>query len=324
MTPEQEQHAPRIAVLVPCHDEALAIAKVVADFHAHLPQAQVHVFDNNSRDNTSAIAQAAGARVHRVALPGKGNVARRMFADVEADVYVMVDGDDTYDATAAPALVARLLDEELDMVVGARVEENNKDPAVYRPGHRLGNRVLTGALRLLFGSGFDDLLSGYRVFSRRYVKSFPAHASGFEIETELAVHALQLRMPVAEIATAYGARPEGSESKLRTYRDGVRILMTILRLFKAEKPLLFFSIGGALALVLALILGAPLIVTYLQTGLVPRFPTAILCAALVLLGALSALCGLVLDTVTRGRIEAKHIAYLSVPKFDAASNTPHD
>jgi glycosyltransferase involved in cell wall biosynthesis len=324
MMHEQEQHAPRIAVLVPCREEAQAIAKVVADFRAHLPQAQVHVFDNNSHDDTSAIAQAAGAQVHRVALPGKGNVARRMFADVEADVYVMVDGDDTYDATAAPALVARLLDEELDMVVGARVEENNKDPAVYRPGHRLGNRVLTGALRLLFGSGFDDLLSGYRVFSRRYVKSFPAHASGFEIETELAVHALQLRMPVAEIATAYGARPEGSESKLRTYRDGVRILTTILRLFKAEKPLLFFSIGGALALVLALILGAPLIVTYLQTGLVPRFPTAILCAALVLLSALSVMCGLVLDTVTRGRIEAKHIAYLAVPKFDATPNTCHD
>jgi hypothetical protein len=220
--------------------------------------------------------------------------------------------------------VTRLLEQELDMVVGARVEEDRTDPAVYRPGHRLGNRLLTGALVLLFGSGFDDLLSGYRVFSRRYVKSFPAHASGFEIETELAVHALQLRMPAAEINTAYGARPEGSASKLRTYRDGWRILMTILRLFKLERPLLFFSIGSALALLLALILAAPLIVTYLQTGLVPRLPTAILCSALVLLGALSALCGLVLDTVTRGRIEAKHMAYLAVPRFDADSKTRHD
>jgi hypothetical protein len=262
--------------------------------------------------------------VHRVALPGKGNVVRRAFADVEADVYVMVDGDDTYDAKAVPALVARLLDEELDMVVGARVEEAEKNPAVYRPGHRLGNRLLTGALVLLFGSGFDDLLSGYRVFSRRYVKSFPAHASGFEIETELAVHALQLRMPVAEMSTVYGARPEGSASKLRTYRDGWRILMTILRLFKMERPLLFFSLGGALALLLALILAVPLAVTYLQTGLVPRLPTAVLCTALVLLGALSGLCGLVLDTVTRGRIEAKHMAYLAIPQFDADPKPPHD
>jgi glycosyltransferase involved in cell wall biosynthesis len=300
-------------VLVPCRDEAAAIAKVVADFRAQLPQAQVHVFDNNSRDDSYAIAKAAGAHVHRVALPGKGNVVRRAFADVEADVYIMVDGDDTYDAKAAPALVARLLDEELDMVVGARVEEDVKDPAVYRPGHRLGNRLLTSALVLLFGSGFDDLLSGYRVFSRRYVKSFPAHASGFEIETELAVHALQLRMSVAEIKTAYGARPEGSESKLRTYRDGWRILRTILNLFKLERPLLYFSAGSALALLLALILAVPLLVTYLQTGLVPRFPTAILCAALVMLSAMFVVCGLILDTVTHGRIEAKHMAYLAVP-----------
>jgi hypothetical protein len=205
------------------------------------------------------------------------------------------------------------------MVVGARMEAETKDPATYRPGHRLGNRVLTGLLALLFGSTFDDLLSGYRVFSRRYVKSFPAHASGFEIETELAVHALELRMPVAEMPTAYGARPEGSESKLHTWRDGWRILKTILRLFKLEKPLLFFSIGGALTLLLALILGAPLMATYFETGLVPRFPTAILCAALVLLGALMAVCGLVLDTVTHGRIETKHMAYLAVPKFSASS-----
>jgi glycosyltransferase involved in cell wall biosynthesis len=317
---QEEQSTPRIAVLVPCRDEAQAIAKVVNDFRAQLPGAQVHVFDNLSRDDSYVIAKAAGAHVHRVVLPGKGNVVRRAFADIEADVYVMVDGDDTYDAAAAPALVTRLLDEELDMVVGARVEQGEKNPAVYRPGHRMGNRLLTGALGLLFGRSFDDLLSGYRVFSRRYAKSFPAHASGFEIETELAVHALQLRMPVAEVSTAYGARPEGSASKLRTYRDGWRILITIVRLFKLERPLLFFSIGWALAWLLALILGVPLVATYLQTGLVPRFPTAILCSALVLLGALSALCGLILDTVTRGRIEAKHIVYLTVPKFDAAKS----
>jgi glycosyltransferase involved in cell wall biosynthesis len=316
--------APRIAVLVPCRDEAAAIAKVVADFHTCLPQAQVHVFDNNSHDETHAIAQAAGAHMHRVALPGKGNVVRRMFADVAADVYLMVDGDGTYEAAAAPLLVARLLDDGLDMVVGARVETQEKNSATYRPGHRLGNRLLTRLLALLFGSTFDDLLSGYRVFSRRYVKSFPAHASGFEIETELAVHALELRMPVDEMPTAYGARPQGSESKLRTYRDGWRILKTMLRLFKLEKPLLFFSLGGALALLLALVLAAPLVATYLETGLVPRFPTAILCSALVLLGALLAMCGLILDTVTHGRIEAKHMAYLAVPRWGADPESRHD
>lgn len=300
----------QVALLVPCHNEAATVAAVVAAFRANLPAADCHVFDNRSDDGTGAIAQAAGAQVHAVALRGKGNVIRRAFADIEADVYVMVDGDATYDAAAAPALVRRLLDEGLDMVVGARVDQ---DPAAYRAGHRFGNRLLTRCVGLLFGDSFDDMLSGYRVFSRRYVKSFPAHAAGFEIETELAVHALQLRMPVAEMPTAYGARPEGSTSKLNTYRDGARILATIVRLFKAERPLLFFSLGAGASLLLSVLLAIPLFATYLETGLVPRFPTAILCSALVLLSAVLLACGLVLDTVTRGRIEAKRLAYLAIP-----------
>lgn len=300
----------QVALLVPCHNEAATVAAVVAAFRASLPAADCHVFDNRSDDGTGAIAQAAGAQVHAVALRGKGNVIRRAFADIEADVYVMVDGDATYDAAAAPVLVQRLLDEGLDMVVGARVDQ---DPAAYRAGHRFGNRLLTRCVARLFGDTFDDMLSGYRVFSRRYVKSFPAHAAGFEIETELAVHALQLRMPVAEMPTAYGARPEGSTSKLNTYRDGARILATIVRLFKAERPLLFFSLGAGASLLLSVLLAIPLFVTYFETGLVPRFPTAILCSALVLLSAVLLACGLVLDTVTRGRIEAKRLAYLAIP-----------
>lgn len=301
----------RIAVLIPCHDEAATIAKVVADFNAALPGAAVHVLDNNSRDDTAALARAAGARVHAVPLQGKGNVVRRAFADVEADLYVLVDGDDTYDAAAAPALAQRLLVDGLDMVVGAR---RDQEQAAYRPGHRAGNVLLTRCAGLLFGRSFDDMLSGYRVFSRRYVKSFAAHARGFETETELAVHALQLRMPVAEVPTRYGARPDGSQSKLNTWRDGWRILTTILKLFKAERPLLFFSVGFALCAVLSLGLATPLLLTYLETGLVPRLPTAVLCVALMLLGFLLLACGLILDTVTRGRIEAKHLAYLSIPR----------
>jgi glycosyltransferase involved in cell wall biosynthesis len=301
----------RVAVVVPCHNEAATIAKVVGDFASALPGAVIHVFDNNSRDATAAQARAAGAQVHAVGLQGKGNVVRRAFADVDADVYVMVDGDDTYDASAAPALVERLLGEGLDMVVGARRDQAQ---AAYRPGHRFGNVLLTRCAGLLFGRSFEDMLSGYRVFSRRYVKSFAAHAQGFETETELAVHALQLRMPVAEVATAYGVRPEGSQSKLNTWRDGWRILMTIVKLFKAERPLLFFSVGFVACVLTSLGLAVPLLETYVQTGLVPRFPTAILCVALMLLGFLLLACGLILDTVTRGRIEAKHLAYLSVPR----------
>ncbi len=311
--------AVRIAVIVPCHDEAATIARVVRDFAAQLPGATIHVFDNNSGDDTAALARAAGARVRAVALQGKGNVLRRAFADVEADVYVLVDGDDTYEAAAAPALVRKLVDEGLDMVVGSRREQAH---AAYRPGHRLGNVLLTRCAGALFGRSFDDMLSGYRVFSRRYVKSFAAHAQGFETETELAVHALQLRMPVAEVETAYGARPEGSVSKLSTWRDGWRILSTIVRLFKAERPLLFFSLGFAGCALLSVALSLPLLQTYLQTGLVPRLPTAVLCVALMLLGFLLLACGLILDTVTRGRVEVKHLAYLAEPMLSAASAQP--
>ncbi|UKE66634.1 glycosyltransferase [Xanthomonas translucens pv. phlei] len=307
---------PRIAVLVPCHNEAATIGQVVAAFAAQLPTASIHVFDNNSSDATIERARAAGAQVREVALQGKGNVVRRLFADVDADVYVLVDGDGTYDAAMAPALVERLLRDGLDMVVGAR---RGDAAAAYRAGHRLGNVLLTRCVSFLFGRSFDDMLSGYRVFSRRYVKSFPAHAAGFETETELAVHALQLRMPVAEVATAYGARPQGSQSKLRTWHDGMRILLTILRLFKAERPLRFFSLGFGACVLLALVLAVPLVVTYVHTGLVPRFPTAILCSALVLLGFLLLACGLILDTVTRGRVEAKRLAYLAIPALPLRS-----
>jgi glycosyltransferase involved in cell wall biosynthesis len=300
----------RIAVIVPCHDEATTIVQVVSEFRRVLPGAEVHVFDNNSRDATAERARGAGARVHAVSLQGKGNVVRRAFADVEADIYVLVDGDATYEAAAAPSLVRALREGGLDMVVGAR---RHDDAEAYRAGHRFGNVALTRCVALLFGRSFDDLLSGYRVFSRRYAKSFPAHARGFETETELAVHALQLRMPVAEVPTRYGARPQGSQSKLRTWHDGLRILGTIARLFKNERPLLFFSLGFVACTLASVVLALPLLETYLQTGLVPRFPTAILCAALGLLGFLLLSCGLVLDTVTRGRIEAKHLAYLAVP-----------
>jgi glycosyltransferase involved in cell wall biosynthesis len=298
-----------IAVVIPCYNEAVAIGRVVEGFRASLPQAAIHVFDNNSSDDTAGVAGRAGAVVHHVGLRGKGNVVRRMFADVDADVYVMVDGDDTYDAAAAPMLVAKLLDERLDMVVGRRLSD---ETAAYRAGHRTGNRMLTRAAAMVFGSAFDDLLSGYRVFSRRFAKSFPAHSAGFEIETELAVHALGMRMPVAEVPTAYGARPEGSHSKLSTYRDGFRILMTIARLVKAERPLAFFSVGFALCFLLAVALALPLLFVYLETGLVPRLPTAVLSAALVLLAFILLGCGLILDTVTRGRWETKRMAYLAV------------
>jgi glycosyltransferase involved in cell wall biosynthesis len=300
----------RIAVLLPCYNEALTIAAIVRDFNACLPQAQVYVFDNNSTDGTAEIARAAGAVVRNVPTQGKGSVVRRMFADIEADAYVMVDGDDTYDASVAPQLVEQLLRDGLDMVVGNRV---STEQAAYRPGHRFGNAILTGFVSLIFGRTFTDILSGYRVFSRRYVKSFAAHSVGFEIETELTVHSLELRMPVVEVPTIYKSRPEGSFSKLNTYRDGVRILSTILRLFKSERPLTFFSIGAAASALLSLVLAEPLMVVYLQTGLVPRLPTATLCASLMLLGVILLVCGVVLSAVTRGRIEQKRFAYLSHP-----------
>lgn len=300
----------RIAVIVPCYNEAKTIAKVVTEFRQYLPDASVYVFDNNSTDGTADVARRAGAQVRSVILQGKGNVIRRMFADVEAEVYVMVDGDDTYDASIAPRLVDALVNDGLDMVVGCRVTD---EAAAYRLGHRFGNTMLTGFAASIFGRTFRDMLSGYRVFSRRYVKSFSAHAKGFETETELAVHALELRMPVVEIDTFYGSRPEGSESKLNTYRDGFRILMTILRLFKLERPLAFFTICFAFMMLLSVILAVPIFETYFATGLVPRLPTALLCAALALLGFLFLVCGLVLDTVTKGRLEVKRFAYLATP-----------
>lgn len=297
-------------MLIPCHNEARTIGQVIVDFRRNLPGAEIYVFDNNSRDDTADIALRAGAYVRPVSLQGKGNVVRRAFADVDADVYILVDGDSTYEADAAHILLDKLLSEGLDMVVGSRISDQQ---AAYRSGHRFGNVLLTQSVAFLFGRSFDDMLSGYRVFSRRYVKSFPAHAAGFEIETEFSVHALQLRMPVAEVKTAYGVRPVGSASKLNTYRDGFRILGTIFRLLKAERPLFFFALWGAFCAMLAILLAIPLLQTYWQTGLVPRFPTAILCAALAQLGTLLLACGLILDTVTRGRIEIKRLAYMAVP-----------
>lgn len=300
----------RIAILIPCYNEALTIGAIVRDFNACLPQAEVYVFDNNSTDDTVRAATDAGATVRRVPLQGKGNVIRRMFADVEADIYIMVDGDNTYDASVAPQLAQRMVDEGLDMRVGSRV---SSEQAAYRFGHRFGKRMLTGCVAMLFGRTFSDMLSGYRVFSRRYVKSFAAHSSGFETETELTVHALELRMPLAEVATVYKSRPVGSISKLDTYRDGMRIMRMILRLFKTARPLLFFSIGFFACTLLAIALAIPLIQTYLATGLVPRQPTAILCASLVLFGVILLSCGLILDTVTKGRLEQKRFAYLAIP-----------
>ncbi len=307
----------RIAVVIPCYNEALAIAQVVEGFRAALPEAEVHVFDNNSSDGTAAIARAAGAVVTHVAARGKGNVVRRMFADVEADVYVMADGDATYDAAAARRLIDRLVEGNLDMVVGNRVDDG-RNALTYRAGHRFGNRLLTGAVVQLFGGGLTDMLSGYRVFSRRYAKSFPALSRGFEIETELTVHALELRMPYAEESTAYSTRPEGSESKLSTYRDGWRILKTICKLFVSERPLQFFSIIGGLLVALSVVLAVPLFMTYMHTGLVPRLPTAVLVTGAMLAAMLSFVCGIVMHAITLGRREAKRLRYLAIPGVRAA------
>lgn len=300
----------QIAVVLPCYNEEAAIGQTVRDFRASLPDATIYVYDNNSKDKTVEVARAAGAIVRTEKMQGKGHVVRRMFADIDADVYVMADGDATYDASAAPALVSMLIEDNLDMVVGARKSEVE---AAYRRGHRFGNAMLTGMLAKIFGRTFTDILSGYRIFSRRFVKSFPVLSAGFEIETEISVHALELRMPVAELVTAYAARPEGSESKLNTYRDGFRILNTIVTLFRYERPILFFGLASALLLLVAVILAIPLAITFLETGLVPRFPTAILATGLVILAALSAVCGLILDTVVRGRRELRRLAYLAYP-----------
>ncbi|HET9353515.1 MAG TPA: glycosyltransferase [Sphingomicrobium sp.] len=300
----------RIAVILPCYNEEAAIAETVAGFRSALPGATVHVYDNNSRDRTADVARAAGAVVRTERQQGKGHVVRRMFADVDADVYVMADGDLTYDPKAAPVMVRMLVEEQLDMVVGTRQHEVAE---AYRGGHVIGNRLFTGLLARLFGRSFTDIFSGYRVFSRRFVKSFPVLSEGFEIETEMSVHALELRMPVGELVTSYGARPEGSASKLSTYRDGWRILKTIGTLYRVERPVLFYGGLAGLLLLTAIILAIPLLITYVDTGLVPRFPTAILATGLVIVAVLSFFTGLILDTVTRGRREMRRLAYLAYP-----------
>lgn len=307
---------PSVAVLVPCYNEEAAIGSVVRGFRDALPDAKIYVYDNNSRDDTVQAATEAGALVRLERRQGKGSVVRRMFADVEADVYVLVDGDATYDAASAPEMVRRLVDEGLDMVVGCRV---HTEAQAYRKGHQFGNAVLTGFVAKLFGRTFSDILSGYRVFSRRFVKSFPALSVGFETETELTVHALELRMPVVELQTPYGARPEGSASKLSTYRDGFRILRLILALYKHERPMVFFSvIAGALA-ALSVVLATPVIIEWLHTGLVPRIPTAVLSTGVMILAFLALTVGFVLETVTRGRQEFKRLVYLQVPRFDGSA-----
>jgi glycosyltransferase involved in cell wall biosynthesis len=309
VTDDRAAGTARIAVLVPCYNESMTVQKVVADFRSALPDAEVYVFDNASDDGTAALARDAGARVRTVRFRGKGHVVRRMFADIEADVYVMVDGDDTYDAASAPRLVGSILEGQ-DMAVGVR---EAVDATAYRAGHAFGNHLLTGFLVWLFSRPTRDILSGYRAFSRRFVKSFPAQSSGFEIETELTVHALELQMPIGEVTTPYKERPEGSVSKLSTWGDGFRILRTMLNLFSTERPLAFYGAISTVLVVAAVVLGIPLILTYLQTGLVPRIPTAILVTTLLVIAALSSLVGLVLGAVTRSRREIKALAYLRFP-----------
>jgi glycosyltransferase involved in cell wall biosynthesis len=306
--PQAEPAQLRVAVLVPCFNEEAAVATVIADFRKILPSAETYVYDNNSSDRTVAVARDAGAQVRSERRQGKGHVVRRMFADIDADIYVLVDGDATYDAASAPRMIEMLLSDHLDMVVGFRVDQAE---AAYRPGHRTGNRMLTGFLSSVFGQAFKDTLSGYRVFSRRFVKSFPVLSDGFEIETELSVHALELALPVAEIETPYYARPEGSFSKLNTWRDGFRILGTILKLYRSEKPLRFFTAIGFFLTLVSIGFAIPVIVTYLEEGIVPRLPTAVLSMGLMIFAVMSVSSGLVLDTVTRGRREIKLLAYLA-------------
>jgi len=307
--PSRAASARRVAVLIPCYNEAATIAQVVGDFHAALPGAVVYVYDNNSTDGTGEAASAAGAVVVRETRQGKGHVVRRMFRDIDADVFVLVDGDATYDAASLPKLIGELA-AGADMVVAARVSQ---DSAAYRRGHQFGNRTLTGFVAAVFGKELRDMLSGYRVMSRRFVKSFPALSTGFEIETELTVHALELDLPISEIDTPYFARPAGSVSKLNTWRDGARIMSTILHLYRSERPLIFFAVVGALLAALSVLLAVPVVVTYVETGLVPRIPTAVLSTGLMILAFLSIAVGFVLDTVSQGRRELKLLAYLAQP-----------
>jgi glycosyltransferase involved in cell wall biosynthesis len=312
-----------IAVLIPCYNEAVAIGDVVRNFRAALPAARIFVYDNNSKDDTARVAREAGAIVRGEPWQGKGNVVRRMFSDIEADLYVLVDGDGTYDAPSVTRLIAALLEQRLDMVVGARVEKaaDSYQRGAYRPGHRFGNAMLTGLVSKVFGRTIRDMLSGYRVFTRRFVKSFPAMSSGFEIETELSVHALELRMKIAEIDTPYGERPEGSFSKLSTYRDGWRILKLVAHLVKEERPADFFGATFLVLVIVSLALGLPVIVEFAQTGLVPRFPTAILATGIMLLAFLMLTCGIILETVTTARREMKRLAYLQIPLVGSRRST---
>jgi len=309
-----------IALIIPCFNEEKSIVQVIQDFRLAMPALRIYVFDNNSDDQTKQIAQQYGAIVISVPLKGKGNVVRRMFADVEADVYVMVDGDPTYDANVVTQLVDKLVDERLDMVVGCRKTPNELAAKAYRFGHQWGNRLLTQSVVRIFGGGFTDMLSGYRVFTRRYVKSIPALSHGFEIETELTVHALELRMPYGELNTNYGSRLEGSESKLSTYKDGWKILKTIGRLYVSERPFSFFGFVALVVALIAIMISVPLFVEYLRSGIVPRFPTAILSASMMVCALLSFACGLILDNVTRGRHEMKRLIYLGVPLAEPDSS----
>ncbi len=301
---------PRIAILIPCYNEEATIAAVVRDFRASLPSGVIYVYDNNSRDATAERAREAGAVVRSETRQGKGNVVRRMFSDIEADIYVLVDGDDTYDASVAPALIGRLIDEGLDIVSGQR---EATDASAYRRGHILGNVLLTGLTSLMFGVKLHDMLTGYRIMSRRFVKSFPCAAAGFGIETELTVHAVRIKVPMAEVPTRYKERPEGSASKLSTYRDGFRILLTIAGLMRRERPLIFFTSIFAFFALFSFAIGIPVVIEYFHTGLVPRLPTAVLVTGMMMLAFLSLFTGLMLDTVTRGRWEIKRLRYLAIP-----------
>jgi glycosyltransferase involved in cell wall biosynthesis len=311
----------RIAVLVPCFNEEAAIATVVRDFRAALPEAAVYVYDNNSTDRTAEVAHAAGAHVRHESRQGKGNVVRRMFADIDAEIYILVDGDATYDAPSAPTMISVLIEKHCDMVVAARIEQADE---AYRRGHRTGNRLLTSFVAKVFGTHFSDMLSGYRVFSRRFVKSFPVLSGGFEIETELTVHALELDLPVAEVKTPYYARPKGSASKLNTWRDGLRILWTIVRLYRSERPLPFFMAIGSVLAAVSVAIAIPIFITYLREGLVPRLPTAVLSTGLMLAAFLCVAAALILDTVTRGRREMKLLAYLAQAALENRRKTPRN
>ena len=308
----------RVAVIVPCLDEAAAVGKVVDDLRAALPHAVVYVYDNGSTDRTAEVAARHGAVVRREPRPGKGNVIRRAFADVDADTYVLIDGDDTYDASAVGDLLRVLVTEGLDHVVGTREASTL---TAYRRGHAAGNRALNTVVSRLFGEPVTDMLSGYRVMSRRFVKSFPAISRGFEVETELTVHAVNLRVPQREVPVGFRDRAEGSESKLRTYRDGFAILSWILRLARFERPLLVHSVLGALLVVVALVLGIPVVVEFFQIGRVPKFPTAILASALVMIATLVTALGFILDAVRRAADEASRLAYLRYPGSHAIDVT---